>query len=606
MNRYTGISRESTFWKACDVGLKNVGLKSADLKRLIAVARGDVPADLVLANAKIINTFTGEIEEGNVAISGGKIAGMGDYVSGRGQGRSVIDLDGAHLAPGLIDGHFHLESSNLMVGEYARAMVPRGVLGGVTDLHEIANVCGLEGIKRLIGQSRHLPYDMFVLAPSCVPSTGMETSGVTMGPREIRRALRLKGVIGLGEFMDFPSVIMGDDQALEKLACAGAGAKEGHAPGLGGRELNAYLAPLIGSDHEATCYQEGLEKLRRGMHLMIREGTTEKNLEELLPLVNGNTFHRCMLVVDDVSAGGIMREGGLDAVVRKAIKLGLDPVRAIQMAAIVPAQYFRLSGLGGIAPGYWANLVVLDDLVGFSVDSVYHRGKLVAKEGRALFPAVPVGARRSSVRSCVIEDTFNIKPFHIDDLALRVESGELPVIEIVAGQPATRWRTFPVRARDGVVAADLDRDLLKLVVVERHRRTGNIGKALVKGFGLKCGALATSVAHDSHNVVAVGTSDRDIYVAVKAIEASRGGMVAVSGGRVLAALPLPVAGLMSDRPLEDVAKSQEEIDQAAKGLGCTAEAPFSILSFLALPVIPELRLSDMGLVDFKASRLLAA
>ncbi|MCH7713521.1 MAG: adenine deaminase [Chloroflexi bacterium] len=573
------------------------------LKRLIAVARGDLPADLVLANAKIVNTFTGEIEVGNVAISEGKIAGIGDYL----RGRMVTDLKGAYLAPGLIDGHFHLESSNMVVGEYARAVVPRGVLGGVTDLHEIANVCGVEGIKRLIRQSRQLPYDMFVLAPSCVPATAMETSGVAMGPREIRRALRLKGVIGLGEFMDFPSVIRGDDGALDKLSCAGAGVKEGHAPGLAGRQLNAYLAPLIGSDHETTRYEEGLEKLRRGMYLMIREGTTEKNLEELLPLVNANTLHRCMLVVDDQSAGDIMREGDLDAVVKKAIRLGLDPVWAIQMATIVPAQYFRLNGLGGIAPGYWANLVVLDDLEDFTAGLVYYRGKLVAQGGKPLFPVATVKATPSSFMG----NSFNIKTFHIEDLALRPESGEpwaggFPVIEVVDGQPATRWRTFHVHARDGIIDADLGRDLLKLVVVERHLGTGNIGKALVKGFGLKTGALATSVAHDSHNVVAVGTSDRDIYAAVKAIEAARGGMVAVAGGQVLAALHLPVAGLLSDRPLAEVAKCQGELEEAARGLGCTVASPFSVLSFLALPVIPELKLSDMGLVDVKAGRLLAA
>ena len=566
-----------------------------DLKRLIAVARGDAPADLVFRNAKVVNTFTGELEEANVAVASGRIAGVGPYT----QARQAVDLKGKWLSPGLIDGHFHLESSYLQVDQYARAVAPHGTLAGVTDLHELANVCGLEGLNYVLRRARNLPLDLFLLAPSCVPATRMETSGHTLGPEDIQQALRLKGVIGLGEFMDFPSVIRGDREALDKLAAVQRGVRDGHAPGLQGNALNAYLAPLIGSDHETTRYEEGLEKLRRGMYLMIREGSWEQNLEELLPLVTDNTYHRCMLVVDDRSAKDLFYQGDVDAVVRKAVHLGLDPIRAIQLATIVPATYFHLEGLGGIAPGYWANLLVLDDLKELTINAVYYHGRLVAREGKPRFgnawtPEEPFMRR-----------TMHIRPFTVEDLALSHSTATFPVMEIIPGQIATRWLTESVSLVDGLVTPDSERDLLKLVVVERHKATGNIGKGLVKGFGLRRGALATSVAHDSHNIVAVGASDQDIYTAIKAIEADQGGLVVVAGGQVLASLALPVAGLLADTPLGAVVARLEELERAARELGCSVPSPFSILSFLALPVVPELKLTDLGLVDVTKGQLLA-
>jgi len=579
-----------------------------DLKAFVAVARGDAPPDLVFAGAKVVNTFTGEIEEANVAIFGDRIAGVGDYT----QAKQVVELKGRYLAPGLIDGHFHLESSYLHVHQYARAVVPHGTLAGVTDLHEIANVCGMEGLRYILRCARCLPLDLFIMAPSCVPATDMETSGVRLGPQDIRRILRLKGAIGLGEFMDFPAVIKGDTHALDKLVAVGQGVKDGHAPGLRGHDLNAYLIPLIGSDHEATTYEEGLEKLRRGMYLMIREGSSEKNLEELLPLVTDSTYHRCMLVVDDRNARDIYDEGDMDAVVRKAISLGLDPIRAIQMATIVPATYFHLEGLGGIAPGYWANLLVLDDLEDFSINSVYYHGRLVAQNREPLFntpspknPSMLWKACEGGRAGKGWSDTVNIRPFTVDDLALGSSGDNFPVIEIVPGQIVTRWLTEPVHRANGAVVSDTERDLLKLVVVERHRATGNIGKGLVRGFGLKKGAMATSVAHDSHNIVAVGVTDQDIYAAVKEVEAHQGGLVVVAGGEVLASLPLPVAGLLSRKPLEEVVTKLEELDHAVRQLGCVVPSPFSTLSFLALPVIPDLRLTDMGLVDVMKGQLLS-
>ncbi|MBC8281129.1 MAG: adenine deaminase, partial [Chloroflexi bacterium] len=494
-NKAGGVNRTSAFLKGLPPTPKAPKAKAGhearvehqtrvNLADLIKVARGDAAADLVIANARVVNTFTGEIEYADIAIHHGKIAGVGDYPNGK----RVVDVAGRYVAPGLIDGHFHLESSYLNVGEYARAVVPRGILAGVSDLHEIANVCGIPGLKQAMRVAKQMPMDLFMVAPSCVPATDMETSGRKLERRDLLQLRRLKNVIGLGEFMDFPSVIRGDRTALDKLEAFSGMAKDGHAPGVTGLALNAYLAPLIGSDHETVGYAEGLEKLRRGMYLMIREGSTEKNLEALLPLVTDATWHRCMLVVDDRNASDIFHEGDLDAVIRKAVGLGLDPVRAIQMTTLVPANHFKLEGHGAVAPGYWANLVVVDDLNDFRAESVFYHGKLVGKRGRALFNAPPSATQPLGPK-------MNIKPFDVRGLAFQWDNATVPVMEIVPGQITTKWITEPNRSRDGVVQSDTSRDLVKAVVVERHKATGNIGKGLVRGLGLKKGALATSVAH---------------------------------------------------------------------------------------------------------------
>ena len=565
-----------------------------DLSRLIRVARGDAEADVVFTNARIVNTFTGEIEEGNVAVAEGRVAGIGDYD----EAARTVDVGGRYLAPGLIDGHFHLESTYLHVDQFARAVVPRGTLAAVTDLHEVTNVAGLDGMRYIMECGRRVPMDLFFMAPSCVPATDMETSGAKLGPDDIRKALRWKDVLGLGEVMNFPGVIGGDEDVLDKLRAANGRPRDGHAPHVRGKALNAYLAPIIGSEHESTEYDEGLEKLRRGMRLMIREGSSEKNLEALLPLVNDGNYHRCMLVVDDRNALDVLREGDVDAVVRKAIRLGLDPVRAIQMATLNVAEYFRLEGLGGIAPGYFANMLVLRDLETLDIAEVYYRGELVAQDGKANFSA-PLPSNEW------IKRTVNVRPFDVDDMALAAGASEtFPVIEIIPGQIVTRRRDEKPSRSNGSIVADPERDMLKLVVVERHKATGNIGVGLVGGFGLKRGALATSVAHDSHNIVVVGVDDADIYAAVKEVERNQGGLCVVAGGEVLASLPLPIAGLLSTEPLEAVAGKLEELERLASELGCSVNSPFSVLSFLALPVIPELKLTDMGLVDVMAGRLL--
>ena len=565
-------------------------MKLADL---IAVAKGELPADLVLANARVVNVFTGEIEAGNVAIAGGRIAGVGDYQ----QAKQVIDLGGRYLAPGFIDGHVHLESSMLDAGQYARAVVPRGTLGVVTDLHEIANVCGLEGMRYVMECARRLPLELFLMAPSCVPATHLETSGAHLGVDEIRQVLRWRRCIGLGEMMNYPGVLGGDDSVLGKINLAGEKVVDGHAPGVTGKDLSAYVAAGIRSDHESVALDEAREKLRQGMRIMIREGSSEKNLETLLPLVTDKTYKRCMLVVDDRSCVDLLRDGDIDAVVRKAIRCGLDPVRAIQLATINAAEYFRLDKLGAVAPGYLANLIVIGDLSSLQIDEVFYHGRLVAKGGEALFPAHKPGVGG-------LTDTVNVKPFGIGALRLMASGEPEPVIEIVPGQIITRKTVEKVKSKDGLIVPDLSRGILKLVVVERHRATGNIGVGLVSGFGLKQGALASSIAHDSHNIIVVGTNDEDIFTAIKEIERLQGGLVVAAGGKVLASLALPIAGLLSDEPLEVVVDKLDRVEKVAADSGTTLPSPFSILSFLALPVIPELRLTDLGLVDVNQFRII--
>jgi adenine deaminase len=560
---------------------------------LISVAKGEVPADLLLANAKVVNVFTGEIESGNVAICGDRIAGIGDYR----QANQVLDLGGSYLAPGLINGHTHIESSMLDVSQYARAVVPRGTLAVVTDLHEIANVCGLEGIRYVLRCARRLPLDLFLMAPPCVPATALETSGASLEPEDIQRVLRWKGCIGLGEVMNFPGVLSANASVLRKINLARRKIVDGHAPGVTGKNLTAYIAAGIYSDHESVSLDEAREKFRKGMWAMIREGSSEKNLDALLPLVTDKTYKRCLFVVDDRNCVDLLKDGDIDAVVRKAIRRGLEPVRAIQMATINTADYFRLDGLGAVAPGYMANLIVLSELSGLQIDMVFYQGRLVAREGKPLFSQYQGGGRG-------VTNTVNIKPFNREALRLFASGETEPVIEVVPGQIITRKRVEKVNVLDGVVVPDTGRDILKLVVVERHKATGNIGLGLVMGFGLKSGALASSFAHDSHNIVAVGTNDEDIFTAVKEIERLNGGLVVAADGRVLASLALPIAGLLSDEPLPVVAENLEKLQNLATELGTSLSAPFATLSFLALPVIPELKLTDFGLVDVNEFKLI--
>jgi len=568
-----------------------------NLKELISVARGEIPADLLLKNARIVNTFVGEIEQADVAIYGDRIAAVGNYD----KGTETMDLQGQFLAPGLINGHTHIESSMLHPARYAQAIVPRGTLAVVTDLHEIANVCGSAGIKFVTDLARKLPLDMLFMAPSCVPATHLETSGARINSKEVKNILAHPKIIGLGEMMNYPGVISGDEEVLKKLDASKGKVIDGHAPGLAGKELNAYLSAGVLSDHESTTLEEGKEKLRRGMYLMIREGSSEKNLDTLLPLITDNTYKRCFFVVDDRNCSDLLWEGDIDAVVRKAIDRGLEPVRAIQMATINAAEYFRLYDRGGIGPGYIANLITITDLAKLEIDMVFYQGRLVARQGKPLFPLPPITLEQ--------RDTVRIKFPTAKSLSLRAKSGDLsegiyPVIEIVPGQIVTKKASEMMKVVDGAVIPDVGRDVLKLVVVERHKASGNIGISLVKGFGLKKGALASSVAHDSHNIIAVGTNDFDIIKAIEEINRLQGGLVVCADLEILASLPLPIAGLLSPEPLEVVVSQHEKVEKSAAGLGNLPPAPFAILSFLALPVIPKLRLTDLGLVDVVDFKLL--
>ncbi len=559
-----------------------------DRQRVIAVARGEASGDLLLAGGRIVNVFTGEVEAGDVVIAEGVIAGIGDDY----RAAETAHLEGAYLLPGFINGHTHIESSFLGISQYARAVLAHGTTSVVTDLHELANVGGLRAIRALLDEAAGLPLDVFLMAPSCVPATHLETAGAALDAEDVATALAWPETLGLGELMNFPGAIAGHGDCLDKASAARDRGKivDGHAPGLHGARLNAYLAAGPRSDHESTALEEGREKLRRGMHIMIREGTSEKNLEELLPLVTDGTYPRCLLVVDDRSCHDLLHDGDIDAVVRKAIRLGLDPVRAVQLATINPATYFGLRDHGAIAPGYLANLIVADDLRDLQPRQVYYQGRLVAADGAGAFS-------RESPPPSVLLDTMRVKPLDEDAFVIRATSRRQNVIEVVPHQITTRRTVLEARSKGGEIVADVERDVIKAAVVERHHASGNVGLGLVRGFGLRRGALATSFAHDSHNVVVVGTDDGDMRAAVGQVSRLGGGLTVVADGEPLASLPLPVAGLMSPEPLETVAAQLQAVEAAAASLGVGLPSPFAVLSFIALPVIPELRLTDMGLVD---------
>ncbi len=556
----------------------------------LAVARGDAPADLLLKRARILNVFTGEIEsEQSIAIFGDRFAGIGDYNSGR----RVEDLAGAVVAPAFIDGHIHLESTLLKPSAFAKIAVTRGTAAVVADPHEIANVKGMEGLRYMVEATRELPLAVYFMASPCVPATELGTSGARISVGDIERMLALERVIGLAEMMNYAGVVGADTKLLDMLAVAERldMPMDGHCPGVLGRWLNAYLDTGIRSDHETTNAPEGHEKLARGMFLMIREGSSAKNLEALLPLVNEYTGDRCMLVTDDRSPVDLVRLGHMDHIVRKAIGLGLPSARAYALATINPARYFRLSRMGAVAPGCYADFIVLENVERVNIAAVYHRGKQVASSGQPLFDTVD--ADDSAMRN-----SFRVNGFSTERLRISApENGEFPAIEIVPGQIVTRRMNVRPPRRDSFLQADPQTDLLKLAVVERHRGTGNVGLGFVRGFGLKRGAVATSVAHDSHNIVVVGAKDEDMRVAVTELIAMDGGMVVAAGRQVLSKLPLPVAGLLSDAGAHETARAYEELLRSIRSLGSSLASPLAALSFLALPVIPQLRLTDKGLVD---------
>ncbi len=556
-----------------------------NLQQKLSIARGERPAERLFKNANLVNVLSGEIYQTHVAVDDGRVVGLGDY-----KAKQVIDLKGAYLAPSLIDGHFHVESSMLTTREFARAVVPHGTGVVVIDPHEYANVLGLDGIRYVLESSRNLPVDFFIMLPSCVPATGLETAGARLTAEDLALMIGDERIAGVAELMNYPGVYLGAASELAKIEAGKGKNIDGHAPGLRGRNLNAYVLAGVQSDHESTELAEAREKLRLGMHVLLREGSTERNLATLVPLVNAHNAMNCSFATDDKLAGDLVSEGHIDHSVRKAIKLGLPPMVALQVATISTARHYRLRNFGAIAPRYWADFIVFDGLKKFVVRQTYKKGILVAEEGRYLAPQPPLVPRPRS--------TMNLRYRAPADFKVcRNRAARMRVIEIVPNQIVTRQVLAKARIEGGQVVADVGRDILKLVVVERHHATGNVGVGFVRGFNLKSGALGSTVAHDAHNVVVVGTNDADIARAIEELEKMQGGQVAVSNGKVRAELALPIAGLVSDRPLQEVIACIAALNTAARAMGCRLEAPFMTLSFLSLSPIPELKLTDQGLID---------
>jgi adenine deaminase len=556
------------------------------LEEKIMAARGLIPADLVLRNGRVINVFSGTIEHTDVAIWQDTIVGLGSGYNGHHE----IDLNGLYLSPGFIDSHVHIESSMVQVPQFARAVVPLGTTSVVTDPHEIANVLGHEGIRFMMESSKYNPLNVFFMLSSCVPSSDLETAGSELRAFDLFPLLREKWVVGLAEMMNYPGVLQGAPEVMDKIKIVGEKRIDGHAPGLTGKDLNAYIAAGVESDHECTTVEEAAEKLERGMVIMMREGSGTKNLLDLLPLVTEKNERYCLLCTDDRHPHDILEQGHMNYLIKLAIQHGLDPMSAIRMATLNAAEYFRLSRLGAIAPGRLADMVAFDDLQSFRIRQVYKSGQQVAVDGQPIYDMPD--RRSSTVRSSV-----NIKWLEGDEFTIPAGGPRAHVIGLVPDQIVTRDLLLDSPVQDGVVISDVERDILRVYVVERHRATGHVGKGLVQGFGLKRGAFATSIGHDSHNILVVGVDDEDIFKAVTTINKMGGGIAVVQGGDVKCRLPLPIAGLMSDQPLEIVSSELKHINTTLQSLGVTVEDPLMMLSFLALPVIPKLKLTDLGLVD---------
>ena len=558
-------------------------------QRIIAVAAGREKADLVLKNAKYLNVFSNEFLSGDIAVANGLIAGVGKY-----DGKTEIDVSGKLVLPGFIDAHIHLESSMVTPAEFAKAVVAHGTTTVITDPHEITNVMGIDGVEYMIQASQNLPIDVHFMMPSCVPATEIDESGAELDCKDIDLYLdNNKKVLGLAEMMNYVGVINGDKNVLSKIVTSQAHHKkiDGHAPELSGNDLNAYIAAGVYSDHECSTFENALEKLRKGQFIMIREGTAAHNLKALMPLLTQQYYSRCMFATDDKHPSDLLHGGHIDYIVKQALKNGADPIVALKTATHHAARYFLLNNKGAIASGYLADIVVVDNLEDFNVETVFKRGKLVFDGEVKDFSAPTVDEK-------LAEKCFDT--FHLDSVtpsSFKVD-GKLGLIGLVGGELLTR----NLGTADKI---DVENDILKIACIERHKGTNHIGVGYVKGYSLKSGAVATSVAHDSHNIITVGCNDDDIAVAVNAIKDSKGGIAVVENGKIKALLELPIAGLMSDEPLTTVNEKLENAKSSAYELGADKSIdPFMTLSFLSLPVIPSLRITTKGVFDAENWKML--
>ena len=557
-------------------------------QRLIAVAAGREKADLVLKNAKYLNVFSNEFLSGDIAVANGLIAGVGKY-----DGKTEIDVSGKLVLPGFIDAHIHLESSMVTPAEFAKAVVAHGTTTVITDPHEITNVMGIDGVEYMIQASQNLPIDVHFMMPSCVPATEIDESGAELDCKDIDLYLDNKKVLGLAEMMNYVGVINGDKNLLSKIVTSQAHHKkiDGHAPELSGNDLNAYIAAGVYSDHECSTFENALEKLRKGQFIMIREGTAAHNLKALMPLLTQQYYSRCMFATDDKHPNDLLYGGHIDYIVKQALKNGADPIVALKTATHHAARYFLLNNKGAIASGYLADIVVVDNLEDFNVETVFKCGKLVFDGEVKDFSAPTVDEK-------LAEKCFDT--FHLDSVtpsSFKVD-GKLGLIGLVGGELLTR----NLGTADKI---DVENDILKIACIERHKGTNHIGVGYVKGYSLKSGAVATSVAHDSHNIITVGCNDDDIAVAVNAIKDSKGGIAVVENGKIKALLELPIAGLMSDEPLTTVNEKLENAKSSAYELGADKSIdPFMTLSFLSLPVIPSLRITTKGVFDAENWKML--
>ncbi len=556
---------------------------------IINVARGLEKADLVIKNANIVNVLSEEIHKGDIAICDGVIAGIGENYSGE----KEIDINGAYVTPSFIDGHVHLESTMMLPKEFAKTVLPAGTTTVIIDPHEISNVLGLHGISFMHEAVKNLPMNIYTMLPSCVPATPFETSGFDLNSYDLSLLIDKPWVLGIAEMMNFPGVLNRDKNVMAKLELAKSRGKriDGHAPYLSGKDLCGYIASGVKSDHECTTPEEAIEKLRLGVYVMIREGTAAKDLDALIPVLKTSNTRKCIFVTDDRHPADLKEH--INGMVRRVVEAGVDPIKAVQVASLNTAEYFGLKDLGAIAPGYKADLLVLPDLKSFRPDIVLKDGKVVAQDGK-LAVEIPDSDAIST------RNSVNVRWITMDDFKIPAEGDGLKkvrALEVIPHQLITKSVLSDVKVVDGNAVSNVETDTLKICVIERHRATGNIGKGFVKGFNLKCGAIASTVAHDSHNMIVIGTNDFDMYTAAVALIKCQGGKVVVKDGEIISQLPLPIAGLMSDREFDFVVEKCDELNKAAHSIGCELEDPFMTMGFLSLPVIPELKITDKGVFD---------